>query len=397
MMRSRFACITALAVAFGMAPLAGALCPGEAQAQPADDPIKNVARERFQDGVKAYDAGKYEEARQAFNQAYKLSQSPAVLLNLGLAEVKLKAYVDGGNHLTRFLREQKDIAPDQRTTAQANIEECKKNAAQVAIGVDAAGADVTIDGTSVGKSPVSDAVFVEPGTRAIVATLGGRSASSTVEAKKGQTVVATISIKPPDVGPTPLPGPTPNPNPDGGPAPLIPQPGPGPAPGPTPGPAPSGREDFGSWVTHKPLFWVGAGLTGVGLGLGIGFSIAASGSKSDAELISTDLRSKADAQGLSNSPCGPEDSDGAGDVAAFHDECNQLRDTLGIHSANVAVAAVGWVVGALSAGGTIAYVMVDWYGGKPQDEKAPPSSGVSWFFTPVVSPTVNGLVVGGRF
>src|SRR5690348_30854 len=53
-----------------------------AAAAPAD-PITEVARQRYQEGVKAFDAGKFEDARAAFLQAYALKRHPAVLLNVG--------------------------------------------------------------------------------------------------------------------------------------------------------------------------------------------------------------------------------------------------------------------------------------------------------------------------
>jgi Flp pilus assembly protein TadD len=87
---SRLALIGALAVATGTFA-----APREAAAQGnPNDPVKDVARQRFQDGVKAFDAGRFEEARVAFEQAYTLSQSPAVLLNLGVAEAKTNRCVD---------------------------------------------------------------------------------------------------------------------------------------------------------------------------------------------------------------------------------------------------------------------------------------------------------------
>ncbi len=49
-----------------------------AVAQPSQDPaVKEVAKQRYQEGVKAFDAGKWEEARTAFAQAYSLTQVPA--------------------------------------------------------------------------------------------------------------------------------------------------------------------------------------------------------------------------------------------------------------------------------------------------------------------------------
>ncbi|MBK6516652.1 MAG: PEGA domain-containing protein [Polyangiaceae bacterium] len=362
----------------------------DVHAQPVADPVKEVARTRFKDGVAAYDAGRYEEARTAFEQAYTLSQSPAVLLNLGLAESKTNRCVAGGNHLLKFLREHKEITPEQRTAAAAGIEDCKKKVGLIAITVDAAGAEVSVDGASVGKSPVADPVFVEPGTHAVIATLSGRTASTSVEAKKGQTTVATITVKPAEPTPPTPPDPT-------GPAPIIPTPGINPDPlAPNPQPPPggardSGGESFGEWTISgrmpSPLFWVGSGVFAVGLGLGIGFSAAASSSASDAELLASRLRNQAAEDGVDGAPCGAEDGTGTGDV--YPDQCNQLRDALGVHDANVAVAATGWVLAGLAAGGTIAVAVLGYDGKGPSK----PSAAV----LPLVSSEVQGVTVVGTF
>ena len=182
----------ALIATLGLSPCL--VAPEAAHAQPAEDPVKEVARQRFQAGVRAYDAGNYEEARTAFEQAYTLAKAPAILLNLGLSETKTNRCVSGGNHLIQFLREYKEATPEQKTAATAAIEDCKKKAALLTISVDAPGAEVTIDGTSVGKSPIVDPYFVEPGQHVVIASLSGRTATASVDAKKGQTAVATVTV-----------------------------------------------------------------------------------------------------------------------------------------------------------------------------------------------------------
>lgn len=393
-LRGRIAVVAALSACAVPASL---FSTSTAFAQQPADPVKEVARQRFQEGVKAFDAGKFEDARLAFEQAYTLSQSPAVLLNLGLAEVRTNRCVQGGNHLLKFLRDHKEASLEQRASANANIEDCKKKVGLIAISVDLPGADVTIDGANVGKSPLLDPVFVEPGTRSVIANLNGRTASASVEAKKGQTVVATLAVKGPDTNPNPNPNPDPN---NGQPAPFIPQPNPNPNPTPfvPPGNQPpndtTDDKDFGAWAVSSPLFWVGSGVFAVGLGLGIGFSVAATNSKSDAEDLALRLRNQADVDGVDGAPC---DEEGASDV--YPESCEQLRDALSVHNANVGVAATGFVLAALAAGGTIAYVMIDFVNGSSDKDKEASASGTAQnlMVAPWISPDLVGGAVGGRF
>jgi len=390
MTRYRLALAAALAVALPCFPhVAGAQPAGQ------DPAIKEVAKQRYQDGVKAFDAGKWEDARAAFAQAYSLTQVPAVLLNIGISEHKLGKCVDGGNHLIKFLRDHKEATTEQKATAVAAVDDCKKKAAFVTVNVDAPGADLTMGTTALGKSPLSDPFFVEPGTYTISATLGLRTGTTTIDAKRGQAVSGTIIIKgatDPGPGPGPAPGgPGPGPGPE---VPSAPGFGPGPVPGPGPGPEPdSGREDFGYWYTHRPLAWVGTGLFAVGLGLGIGFSAASAQSSANAEFIADEIRNEAFADGVDGAPCGPEDSAGAGDV--YPQQCNQLRDALDVHTANTAVAIVGWVTAGVAAAGTVTYIMVDWYAGSKDSrsgKKAP-----AFMISPVVSPEQQGVTAFGSF
>ena len=108
-----------------------------------------------------------------------------------------------------------------------------------------------------------------------------------------------------------------------------------------------------------------------------------------------DLRERAQdnnaEDGITGAPCGSED--GASGTDAYPAQCTQLRDALGVHSANVAVAAVGWVVAGLSAGGTVTYMMLDWYDGSRKAKPMAPNYG----FAPVIAPGVTGGTLYGRF
>src|SRR5258706_5056331 len=73
-------------------------------ADPPNEAVK-MARRRFQEGVAAVDAGNYEAARVAFQQAYALKPHPSVLRNLGQAELKTGRYVEAARHLSTFVRD----------------------------------------------------------------------------------------------------------------------------------------------------------------------------------------------------------------------------------------------------------------------------------------------------
>ena len=75
-----------------------------------DDATIQMARERFQEGVKYYDAKQYDKARAAFLQAYALKKHPAVLLNLAQSELRSGHEADAAKHFAQYLRENKEAS-----------------------------------------------------------------------------------------------------------------------------------------------------------------------------------------------------------------------------------------------------------------------------------------------
>lgn len=395
--------------------------------QPGGDAVTEVARQRYEEGVKAYDQGRFEDARSAFLQAYALKRHPAVLLNLGLSEIKGgKYYEDGGNHLQQFLREHTAASADQKSAAEKGIAEAKKKTAFIVVIVDVNGAEVSLDGAAAGKSPLLDPVFVKPGKHTVLASQGGKSATTQVDAKVGGATAANVSLgggAPPPVVPVPAPGPQPGtPGPSAPPGPAQPAPiGQAPPPAGQPGAYPppdqpqglggtagfsmggnpqpdqadhSGdREPLMQWYTRKPIAWVGTGVAGLGLVGGIIFSVAAASASSAADDHAAQIQSHADADGV-DKPCGPIDSDGSRDLPKYRDACNALRQDFSDHDTDVALAAVSWTLFGVGVVGTVTYAMIDWY---PKKKPASTTTTGSLEMAPVFAPGYRGIGLTGRF
>jgi hypothetical protein len=389
-----------------------------AHAQGADA-VTEVARQRYQEGVKAFDAGKFEDARAAFLQAYALKRHPAVLLNLGLSEVKSGHAEDGANHLQAFLREP-TASPDQRASAEKAIQEARKKAGFVVVIVDANGADVSVDGVVVGKSPLLDPIYVKPGKHTLLATYQGRSATAAVDAKAGTAAAANLQLgvsgaPAAAVVPAPAPSPAPSPAPVG----AAPQPSPAPPPAYAPlapppqaqpesppimssgGPdqATGEREPFFHWYGRKPLAWVGTGLAGVGLIVGIIGSVSMGKASTAADTHTTEIKNYAKTDPVTNfgqkAPCGSTDSS-AGDLPGYEKACTALRTDLSdLNKTDVAVAAVGWVSFAVGVAGTATYALVNWYPKKNYTaESGPKLTGVAPIITPMGE---RGFGLSGTF
>jgi len=413
-------------IALGLV-LAACVAPATASAQgapapapaPEPDDLTKLARAKFMEGVAAFDAKKYNEARIAFLQAYALKRHPAVLLNLGQSELRLGMVEDGGNHLQQFLREHKDASEDQKTSAREGIKEAQKRTGFAIIIVNVDGAELAIDNAPIGTSPLLDPYFVKPGKHELRATKDGGTATTSFTATRGSVTPVNIAVAGAATpAPTPAPGPTPMPAPaQPAPAPMpgamppypnpgaMPQPGMGPQPQPGMfGPQPpqgdtGGRRDFFTWYTDKPIAWVLTGIAGLGVIGTVGFGIGAGVTKSQAD----DVISQIQAQQAANpnpgdsgfvpagrQPCGPEDNAGA-DLPFYSLACEELRSDIDNRDLYTALMGVSIGVGVLGIGGTVLYYFLD------PDNQEGGASTTAIQFSPVISPTFQGFGLNGQF
>jgi hypothetical protein len=385
-----------------------------ALAQPAD-PITEVARQRFADGVKAYDSGRYEDARGAFLQAYALKRNPLLLMNLAQSELRAGYAEDAGTHFQQFVREVPTASADQKAVAEKGIADAKKKAAYLVVIVDASGAQVSVDGVAVGKAPLLDPVFVKAGRHTVVATYAGKSATAAVDARTGAATAANLVLgtggTPAPVAVAPVPTPAPASPPAATPAPSAPTstapasstpaeayPEP-PAAGlglttaPT-SPQPdsttdtAGKESFFEWYSHKPLAWAGTALTVGGLVVGIVGVASASNDSAQVDDITQQIQTQTAKDGIKINCNAPP--------SGYAKACSTLSDSIDSHDTNTVVAGVGFALAGVGAVGTVVYTVFDWY--LPQRKAsargfAPHIGSVA----PIVAPTVQGLAVAGSF
>src|SRR6476646_8417038 len=134
------ACAVALLLSFS-----AALLPAPVAFAEDKDAVTEMARRRFQEGVKFFDEKRYEEARAAFLQAYALKRHPAVLLNLAQSEIRSGHPLDASKHFSTFMREGTQATASQRTEAEKGLAQARTKLGRIAISVTASGADVLVD------------------------------------------------------------------------------------------------------------------------------------------------------------------------------------------------------------------------------------------------------------
>ncbi len=333
---------------------AAAFSPATAMAQ--GDAMTEMARQRFQEGVKFYDQKQYEQARAAFLQAWALKHHPAVLLNLAQSELRSGHEADAANHFAQYLRDNTNATALERREAEKGLSAAKAQVGEVTVNAEN-GAEVFVGDNPLGRSPLPGSVFVRPGAHTIHAKLGGDTKSATINVAAGQATTANLLAAgtPPPVAAVPD-GASPPPE---GTAPVPTEPG---------QPPPPPQEDHGTetfstsdsryepvpkWFVRQKLAWVGAGVTGLGVVGGIAFSLSSKSDFDRANDIKAQITDKFAERGLRGAPCNPPpDTD-------FQAACRKFLDAEDSAESARTASVVSFVIAGVAAAGTVVYYFVD--------------------------------------
>jgi hypothetical protein len=166
------------------------LFPSASRAQPPED----TADVSFRQGTELYRQGQYQAAREALARAFALKQTFDIAAALGFAEIKLEHWRAAATSLAWALR---NWAPTGKAASRESaahwLDVAKTHIATLTILVDR-GADVAVDGNAVGKAPLDDSVFVEPGHHVVAAHLGAKTANADVEVPAGATQPVRLAL-----------------------------------------------------------------------------------------------------------------------------------------------------------------------------------------------------------
>jgi hypothetical protein len=167
--------------------------PGAAPATPMDP-----AEEHFRRGNTFYKEQKYAEAEAAYEEALSLRRTHDIASNLGHAEMKQQKYAEAAEHLSLSLQIWPPTAsPERRTYAQNALAEAKTHVHTVTVTASVAGAQVFVDGVSVGLAPLSGEVFLKPGAHTIEARLAEyEQAQEAVTATAGRASKVELRLTP---------------------------------------------------------------------------------------------------------------------------------------------------------------------------------------------------------
>ncbi len=162
-----------------------------AESRNTTSPAAEDAATRFQQAVDLYREGSYEGALAEFRKAYQISPSYRVLYNIAQTQYALHDFVGASASLRQYVSEGGgDIPADRRVQVDEMSAKLEERIAHLQISANLSGADLRIDDTSVGVSPLPGPIAVNVGTHKVSAFKAGSP-----EAVRMITVAGKESMK----------------------------------------------------------------------------------------------------------------------------------------------------------------------------------------------------------
>jgi hypothetical protein len=125
------------------------------------------------EGVTLYERGNYSAALEKFNSAYAAYPSSKIFFNIGQAKRLLGRPLEAREAYQRFLDEAPGASREDRADAQDWLGRLQSTLVQISVACQIDGADVSIDGIAIGKSPLVRPVWAIPGHHQVTAVKSG--------------------------------------------------------------------------------------------------------------------------------------------------------------------------------------------------------------------------------
>ncbi len=145
------------------------------------------ADEYFRQGKAFVKEDRWEDARRAYLAGYKIKRGYDIAGNLGNVELELGLARDAAEHLAYCIKSFPATGTaSQLAYVKGRFEEARQKVSALSIQVNVDGAEVFVDGRSIGRSPFADDVYIEPGARTLEVKLTGFThAKRSIQAVKG--------------------------------------------------------------------------------------------------------------------------------------------------------------------------------------------------------------------
>ncbi|MGB8299255.1 MAG: PEGA domain-containing protein [Polyangia bacterium] len=184
-------------------------------APPAVDPQgKAQAQRLLTEGSTLYEKGDYAGALEKFTAAYSAYPSPKLMFNIGQADRDLSRPVEALEAFEKFLASDTNASPETTADARRAVAELQEQLGRIRVDCETSGAEVSLDGKSVGLTPLPDLIWATPGRHQITASHESMTpALENVDVTAGSVGTVTPRLLPlaSPVAAAPVPEPVPEP------------------------------------------------------------------------------------------------------------------------------------------------------------------------------------------
>jgi hypothetical protein len=181
--------------------------PAKSTESAATDKITQ-SRELFRKGLAAYENGQIDEAHRLFLQVWAIQPSSDTAMELAQTEMDLGQYALATEHLEYA---QHNFTPSindkMRNIARQAYADALKRVGKLRILVNQDGAELFVNGRSVGKSPLPQPVYVDPGNCSVEARLGTAKDTQSVMTEIGKEATVALALHSAQTAQVPVPVP----------------------------------------------------------------------------------------------------------------------------------------------------------------------------------------------
>ena len=170
-----------------------------AQASPptGDPQAKAQAQALLGQGTKLYQQGDVADALEKFQAAYAAFPSPNLMFNIGQANRDLSRPVEALEAFEKFLVGAADASPEMIADARKSVAQLQKKLGRIQVDCETGGAEVSVDGKSVGLAPLPDLIWVTPGRHQVTAKHASAApAIEDVDVTAGSVATVTLLLRP---------------------------------------------------------------------------------------------------------------------------------------------------------------------------------------------------------
>ena len=163
----------------------------------ADPQAKAKAQGLLTEGSGLYEKGDYAGALEKFNAAHAAYPSPKLMFNIGQAYRDLSRPVEALDAFEKFLAGALDASPETTADARKSLAELRDNLGRIRIDCVTDGAEVSVDGKSVGLTPLTGPIWATPGRHQVTASHALTAlALENVEVTAGSVQTVTLRLHP---------------------------------------------------------------------------------------------------------------------------------------------------------------------------------------------------------